>query len=114
MVGLVLFGWWLSIGANNSPMEFLCIPFLVWVAFRFGQREAATASAALSGLALWGTLHGFGPFARATPNESLLLLQAFMGTISVTTVASAAVVADRRAAYEQALRLVERINPLLV
>ncbi|OLC37661.1 MAG: hypothetical protein AUH81_05845 [Candidatus Rokubacteria bacterium 13_1_40CM_4_69_5] len=112
LVGQVVFGGWLPIGANNSPLEFLCIPFLVWVAFRFGQREAATASAALSGLALWGTLHGFGPFARGTPNESLLLLQAFMGTISVTTVAVAAVVAERRAAEKQQEGLIDSLKTL--
>src|SRR2546425_7014751 len=39
--------------------------------------------------------HGFGPFVRATHNESLLLLQAFMGVTSVMTLALAALVAER-------------------
>ena len=30
-------------------------------------------------MALWGTLHSQGPFHRDDPNESLLLLQAFVG-----------------------------------
>src|SRR5204862_5244145 len=43
------------------------------------------------------------PFARATTNESLLALQAFMGVASVTILVLSAVVAQRRKA-EAALR----------
>ena len=62
----------------NYPLVFVPIPWLVWAAFRFGSREAATATVLLSGIALWGTLHGNGPFARETPQESLLLMQSFI------------------------------------
>jgi integral membrane sensor domain MASE1 len=112
LVGQVVFGGWLPTGINNSPLEFLCVPLLVWAAFRFGQREAATATVALSALALWGTLHGFGPFARGTPNESLLLLQVFMGTIAVTTMTVAAVVAERRDAEKQREGLMDSLKTL--
>src|SRR5207247_564289 len=74
----------------NYPLEFLCIPPLVVAAFRFGRREAATCVALLSVLANWGTLHGLGPFVRYTPNESLLLLQTFMGTMAMMTLLLAA------------------------
>src|SRR5262249_29887246 len=36
------------------PIDFLAVPPLVWAAFRFGQRETATASFLLAGMALWG------------------------------------------------------------
>src|SRR2546430_6510636 len=49
-----------------------------------------------SGIAIWGTLAGFGPFVRSTANESLLLLQAFMGVTAVVTLVLAAVVRERR------------------
>jgi len=101
VVGQAVFGGWLPTDVHNHPLEFLCIPPLVWAAFRFGQREAATASVALSALALWGTLRGSGPFVRDTQNESLLLLQAFMATVAVTTMAICAVVAERRRAETQ-------------
>jgi len=65
----------------------------VWTAFRFGPRESATAIALLSGMAIWGTLHGLGPFVREAPNESLLLLQAYMVTMAAMAVTLAAVVA---------------------
>src|SRR5579864_2386368 len=70
---------------KNYPLEYLCIPFLIWAAFRFGRRKAATAVCALSGIATWGTLQGYGPFVRESQNTSLLLLQAFMGIVAVTT-----------------------------
>jgi signal transduction histidine kinase len=54
----------------------------------------------MSCLALWGTLKGWGPFVRSDPNESLLLLQAFMGTVSITGLVLGLVVAERK----QALR----------
>ena len=69
LVGQVVFGDVLFSGSKRYPLEYLCIPFLVWAAFRFGQREAAIATLLLSGTAIWGTLHGFGPFARNHPTN---------------------------------------------
>jgi len=105
LVGLSVFGGLAPDALRNAPLEFLCIPVLVWAAFRFARREAATAILILSGMAIWGTLHGFGPFVRATRNESLLLLQAFMGVSAVMTLTLAAVIAERRTATEELRRL---------
>jgi PAS domain S-box-containing protein len=49
-------------------------------------------------MAIWGTLHGLGPFVRESPNESLLLLQTYMVTMAVMTVPLATVVAERQRA----------------
>ncbi len=105
LMGLGVFGGMAPDALRNAPLEFVCIPVLVWAAFRFGRREAATAILMLSGMAIWGTLHGFGPFVRPTRNESLLLLQAFMGVSAVMTLTLAAVVDERRAATEELRRL---------
>lgn len=98
-----LFSPWI----RDYPIEFLCIPPLVLAAFRFGQREAATCIALLSGIAIWGTLRGFGPFVRETPNESLLLLQAFMGTMVLLVLPLGALIAERRRAERALLALLE-------
>ncbi len=90
---------------RNYPLEYLCVPFLIWAALRFGQREAATITVLLSGVAIWGTLRGVGPFAVGTKNESLLLLQSFMGIVAVMTLALAALAAERQRADEQILNL---------
>ncbi len=104
-VGLLIFGGWLPPGMENSPLEFLCLPFVLWAAFRFTPREAATATALISGIAIWGALQGRGPFVRASPNETLLLLQAFVGVTGVTPLAIAAAVAARRRAEDAFSRI---------
>jgi diguanylate cyclase (GGDEF)-like protein len=93
---VAVFGGQFPNAAKNYPLEFLCIPILLWAAFRFGARETATAILLLSALAIRGTLQGFGPFAREAHNESLLLLQAFIAVIAVTKLIVAGVVAERR------------------
>ena len=105
LVGQIVFGGLFLPAAKNYPLEYLCIPFLIWAAFRFGQREAATATLVLSAIAIAGTLHGFGPFVRGSRNESLLLLQAFMGVMAVMTMAFSSVFAERQRAEEQARHL---------
>lgn len=104
-MGWVVFGGRFHAEFKNYPLEFLCIPFLIWMTFQFGRREAATAVAVLSGIAVWGTLHGYGPFAGPSPNTSLLLLQMFMGVVAVMTLALGAEVSERKHAEEQVRRL---------
>lgn len=111
LVSQVVFGGLFPSDTKNYPLEFLCIPFLLWAAFRFGQRETATAILLLSGSAIWGTLRGLGPFVRETPNESLLLLQAYMGVASVMSLMLAAVVSERQEVEEQ-LRHLSASDPL--
>lgn len=101
----LVFGVPIATAGRDYPLEFLCVPILVWAAYRFGRREAATAVLLVAVLAVWGTLRGGGPFARPSPNESLLLLQAFLAVASVTSLLLASVVAERRAAEEEAREL---------
>jgi diguanylate cyclase (GGDEF)-like protein len=105
VAGLVVFDGFLVPETANYPLEYVCIPFLIWAAYRFGQREAAAATFVLSVTAVWGTLHRLGPFVRRTENESLLLLQAFMAVVAVTTLGLAAEFAERQRAIEQARHL---------
>ncbi len=110
-VGLVVFGGRFPSDIKDYPLEFLCVPFLLWVAFRFGRRETATAVVILSGIAVWGTLRGFGPFARDTPNESLVLVQAYTSVMAIMGMVLAAVVAEHKHAEAQ-LRELATTDPL--
>jgi diguanylate cyclase (GGDEF)-like protein len=85
----------------NHGLEWLCIPFLIWAAFRFGKREAATAVLLTSAISIWGTTHGLGPFAAQGPNSSRLALHIFLGTLAVTMLALAAEVSERRRTEQQ-------------
>lgn len=109
LVGLAVFGEGLTLfGLRSFPLTFLCAPTLIWAAFRFGPREAATLIAVLSGIAIEETLLDSGPFVSATAHESLLLLQAFMGTVSVMVLSAAALVEERRRGEQDREELLAR------
>lgn len=114
LVTLVVFGGVFPSPVGKYPLEYLCIPGLVWAAYRFGPRETATASIILAGLAIWGTLRGFGPFAVSVSNESLLLLQAFMGVTSVSALTFAAVVSKKRRIERSRERLLRELEDALI
>ena len=92
----VVFGGAVPFATKTYPLAFLSIPGLLWAAFRFGPREAATALLVMAGFAAAGTLRGVGAFAVATPVESFLLLQAFLVTMGVMILPVATLVWDRR------------------
>jgi diguanylate cyclase (GGDEF)-like protein len=102
----IVFGGHFHSEVKNYPLEYLCIPFLIWAAFRFGRRKAATATCVLAAIAIWGTLNGFGPFSREALNTSLLLVQSFVGIVAVTSLALAAEVSERKRAVERVQQLV--------
>ena len=101
-VGVLVFGGVLP-GIGNYPIGFVCIPILVWSAFRFGQREAATCNFVLAASAAWGIMRGMGPWARfGDPINSFIIPQAFMITMAVMTLAMAAAVWERKRAEAEA------------
>ena len=120
VVGYVAFWNALPIGARNYPVALLCMPVLIWAAFRFGQLVTVTSIGLLSLIAIAGTLNGSGPFSRETPNESLLLVQSFTIIIALTAMVLAAVVSgykleDRRRQLldqleKQAVRVGEELH----
>ena len=105
LLNLIVFGGLLSLSLENYPLEFLVVPFFIWAAFRFGQRETAVAIVVLAAIAIWGTLRGYGPFALRTSEKSLLLLQSFMGVKAVMSLVLSAIVAEYRRVEAQLLHL---------
>jgi len=101
LVGLVVFGGRFPTGVQTYPLEFLCVPFIIWAAFRFGQREVATAIVLLLSIAVWGTLRGYGPFVTGTPNESLVLLQAYTSVMAIMGAVLSTVVMQQKLAERQ-------------
>ena len=97
----VVFGGWPAVSARNYPIVLICGPVVIWTAFRFTQRETATGIFILSAIAVWGTLHGFGPFVRETENQSLLALQWWTAVLSITAMALSAGMAERRRVEEE-------------
>lgn len=93
-VGVLVFGR-SEAALGITPMAYLTIPLVVWAAVRFGPRGATACLVLVSGLAVWGTANGVGPFVRPTLNESLLLLQIFMSVVVLTALALAGALAER-------------------
>jgi signal transduction histidine kinase len=103
VIALVVFGGaWIGI-PPRYPAMFMVIPPLMWGAFRFGPRGVASVNLVVSAIAVSGTLRGLGPFVLGSAHESLLVLQAFLGTLAVTAFTVVAVVAERRRAQEDAV-----------
>jgi signal transduction histidine kinase len=109
----VVFCGGLEVSVRNYPIAFICGPIVIWTAFRFTQRETATGIFILSAIAVWGTLHGFGPFVRETENQSLLALQWWTAVLTITAMALSAGMAERRrieAELQQQKAVVETAN----
>jgi signal transduction histidine kinase len=85
---------------SSDPLKFLCLPPVIWAAFRLGPRGTAAAVLILSTFATWGVYRSIGDLPSGEENRALLLLQVFLGVISVTGLTMAAVVAERRRAQE--------------
>lgn len=71
--------------ALNTPIEDLLLPCMIWAAFRFPPQIATTLVVISSVIAVIGTAAGYSPFIQPGLNESLLMLQIFIGILSSTT-----------------------------
>jgi integral membrane sensor domain MASE1 len=101
---LLVFGL-LSVSLNKNQIVrvWVCVPFLIWAAFRFCPLEAAGTTLILFGSAIWGTLHGYSSFVSNKMTISLALLDTFIGVIGTMTLVVAAMVVERRRFEEELL-----------
>jgi integral membrane sensor domain MASE1 len=86
----------LSLNKNQVVQVWVCVPFLIWAAFRFCPLEAAGTTLILFGSAIGGTLYGYGSFIAKNLTTSLILLDTFIGVIGTMTLVVAAMVVERR------------------
>jgi signal transduction histidine kinase/integral membrane sensor domain MASE1/ActR/RegA family two-component response regulator len=112
LLSLILLGYLIFLRNAGFNAEYIMVLPLLWAAFRFGQRGAVTSALIVAVIAVIGTLSGVGPFVHPDPNESLLHLQAFMGTIAIAALVLASVVSEGRRA-EQRLQVQDAISRIL-
>ena len=91
---------------RGFPVELLCMPVLLWPAFRLGRRASAVSLLLVAVVAVTGTLVGYGPFVRATPFASLTIVQLFLAVSAVVTLSLAALSSDYKVAEEQLREMV--------
>ncbi len=108
VLGDLIFIRWHSHYGQAEALAYLAVPLLIWAAFRFQQRGAVAAAFLLSAIAVRGTLRGAGPFATGNANESLVLLQTFMGVNTLMALILAAVVAERMRAHGEREQILQR------
>lgn len=104
-VGLIVFCG-VPLRLRGYPLEMLCFVVLLWPAFRLGRRAASLGLLVLTGLAIFGTLSGHGPFASATPTTSLAIVISYMSLMAVLIQSLAALAAEYADAESQLRDLV--------
>jgi diguanylate cyclase (GGDEF)-like protein/PAS domain S-box-containing protein len=94
-------------GAAPQPLEYMLFPFIIWAAIRFGVAGAAIANMMASTLAIWGTVHGLGPYALGRGDDRLMLLQIFLGIVGGSGLILGATVSDRDASRRRKAAMLE-------
>jgi integral membrane sensor domain MASE1 len=87
---------WVSF-LSRLPLRFSIYPLIIWTALRFRQRETAAAIAAISGLAIWATAHGIGPWTSGSLDSRLVQLDSWMSILAITGLVMGAITAEGRA-----------------
>lgn len=82
-------------------LPYMAIPLMLWSAFRSNFLGTTTFALTLSLISIYFTIQGVGPFVLQNANETMLLLQIFIGMISVSAIALSATVAERTQAENE-------------
>jgi PAS domain S-box-containing protein len=98
LVSLIVFAGSMESVSTDHPFEYAIFPFVIWAALRFGPQGTAAVTLLGSAVAIWGTLTRFGPFARGSVYESLIMLQVFMAVVGITGLVLSAAISERNIA----------------
>ncbi len=91
-------------GPETSPaLLYAPIPLLLWAALRFGLGGMSAAMVVVTMQAIWGALHGRGPFLMESPAENALALQLFL-LVTATPLMFLAVLIEEERRSKEALR----------
>jgi PAS domain S-box-containing protein len=106
----LIFGLPLTLEETHVSVAYLLTAPVIWAAFRFGQRGVTATVALVSTVVVWGTIHDRGPFAGNSVSESLLLVQVFLGVVSMIGLVLAAEISERTRAEEGLRRSGEKLE----
>lgn len=115
LLGIVtwyIFIYQTSASVYHQAVLYLIFPIVIWTAIRLGQRGGTTAVIMVSGMAIWATVAGLGPFSLDSRNENLILLQTFLGVVSLTSLILAAATAERNRASRALRRRADDLTTL--
>jgi diguanylate cyclase (GGDEF)-like protein/PAS domain S-box-containing protein len=80
----LVFGQWSLIERSKELMVFFLLPIIAWSSLRFHHHGVTLVVIVISTAAIIGTTNGLGPFILANESQSLLLLQAYIGSVMFT------------------------------
>jgi integral membrane sensor domain MASE1 len=81
------------------PKLFLSMPFLFWAALRFCPLEVSGACLVMSGFAVWGSLHGFGPYSNT--KTAPFMVAGYLSAYSLAAMCVAAALFKQRKEIER-------------
>lgn len=112
-INCIIFGGNTFISQTHVAITHLPLALMVWFTYRFGY-WGATVSILLALLQdISGTSRGFGPFVTFDSNNSLLILQTFLGTVCGTTLLLAAALFERRQSQQEVIFSEQRFKALV-
>ncbi len=94
----------------QRALPFLILPFFLWLAFRFQLIVAMGAVLLVSLVTIYVTVGGQGPFVLDDAYSSTLLLQIFIGVMSISTLVLSATVKERAVAQQKLLEFNENLE----
>jgi len=92
---LVIF--WLTFIKNNS-VEYIFLLLLILTVFTLGKKFSIMMVAIVSSMTIIATALGLGPFVKESPNESLFLVQSFIGVFAITSLILSAIIDEKQKA----------------
>jgi integral membrane sensor domain MASE1 len=99
---------------QETNLIFLVFPVLIWACLRFMRLGAVATVLLVASIAIPLTESDLGPFSGNTPDERLLLAQAFLGVASVTALVLAAVVAERQRVEDRLAHIASTLQESLL
>jgi integral membrane sensor domain MASE1 len=103
----LLVGTVLLAASNQGPGLFIVFLPLIWIAWRFQQRGAAPAALLTSTLVTLAAAYRQGHFAAGSLADRMVTLQCFNATVALTSLFSAAAIAERDGVVGRLRRIVK-------
>ncbi len=102
MVVSVIVFYFQNAGPAAPPaLLYVPLPFLLWIAVRFGPAETSAATCCVALTAIWGAVHGHGPFTYRLAEQNALSIQMLFSIVSVAQLFLTIAIGERRRAEER-------------
>lgn len=96
LMGIICMEVFTTSSMSMHAFLYILFPFTILAALRLQHQGVTATTCIASTTAIWATLHNMGPFSRLSVEHNLILLQLFMGIVSVTGLLLSATVAKSR------------------